>query len=223
MSLQGLRDIITPFSCHIIVMKKVSIYIPVYNGALYLERSLEAVFQQTIPFTEIIVIDDGSQDDSVSIAQWYPLKIISHNYNRGVALARNTGVKNCHGELVASIDVDCVLERHWLEKCLPFFDDASVAGVGGMLCEPMHKKVADRWRSINLVQHFGNETRGVVYLSGSNTLYRKSDLVSVGLYDPRFRRHHEDIDISERLIRAGKKLIYTGEARVSHIKEDTVY
>jgi len=204
-------------------MKKVSVYIPVYNGALYLERTFEGLFQQTIPFAEIIIVDDGSQDNTVSVARQYPVKIISHNYNKGVALARNTGIENSYYELVASVDVDCILDTHWLEKCMPFFDDVSVAGVGGKLLESMKARVCDVWRGINLIQHFGNGIKEVTYLSGSNTIYRKHDLMSVGLYNPHFQFHHEDIDISKRLIRTGKRLMYTDEARVFHIKQDTVY
>jgi len=204
-------------------MNKVSIYIPVYNGELYLDRTLEAIFQQTVPFSEIIVINDGSQDNTVQIAEQYPVKIISHNYNKGIALARNTGVENCGCELVASVDADCVLDKHWLEECILFFEDESVAGVGGKLCEEMKKRVPDRWRRINLIQHFGDETKEISFISGSNTIFRKDDLFKVGLYNQNFKLYYEDIDLSERLIRSGRRLIYAHRARVSHIRQDTVY
>ncbi|MBU1863687.1 MAG: glycosyltransferase family 2 protein [Candidatus Omnitrophica bacterium] len=203
-------------------MEKVSVYIPVYNGALYLDKTLEGILQQTIPFAEIIIIDDGSQDNSVQIAQQYPVKIISHKSNQGIALTRNTGVQHCCYELVASVDADCVLDRRWLERCLPFFDNPSITGVGGKLDEAKEDTCVNAWRSIHLIQHFGETVKEVSFLPGSNTLFRKKELCSIGLYNAYYRLYHEDIDLSERLIQAGKKLMYTSKAQAFHIKKDTL-
>jgi len=199
------------------------VYIPVYNGAPYLAQTLEALLQQTVPFAEIIVVNDGSRDNSEIIARTYPVKVVSHNSNKGIALARNSGVQQCLHDFVASVDVDCVLDGKWLEECLSFFNDDAVVGVGGVLLEAGSSVLADEWRAINLVQHFGDGVKTVPYLSGSNTIYRKQALMDTGLYDGCFQLHHEDIDISRKLSQAGKKLIYTSKARAFHIKRDNWY
>ena len=63
----------------------------------------------------------------------------------------------------------------------------------------------------------------VMFLSGSNVIFRKEVLQNVALYEEKFKRNHEDTSMSEKIIASGKKLIYFPKARVTHIKKDTVY
>ena len=84
----------------------VSVIIPVYNGTSYLRSALESVFAQTYRPFEVIVVDDGSTDDSGEIAQSFPEVRYIHQANQGVAVARNTGLKDARGEFVAFLDQD---------------------------------------------------------------------------------------------------------------------
>ncbi len=87
---------------------KVSLYIPCYNAERYIARAIEGALRQTNALDEILVVDDGSKDGTREIASRYPVRIISHDRNRGLAAARNTGFRNARNELVASLDADCV-------------------------------------------------------------------------------------------------------------------
>ena len=84
----------------------VSVIIPVYNGARYLREALESVFAQTYRPFEVIVVDDGSSDDSGKIAQSFPDVRYIHQANQGVAAARNNGIEAARGEFLAFIDQD---------------------------------------------------------------------------------------------------------------------
>lgn len=84
----------------------VSVIIPVYNGGRYLRAALESVFAQTYRAFEVIVIDDGSTDDSAAIAQSFPDVRYIHQSNQGVAAARNNGIEAARGEFFAFIDQD---------------------------------------------------------------------------------------------------------------------
>lgn len=201
-------------------MQKVSLYIPVYNCAAYLDRVLNAVFRQTVPFSEVILVDDGSRDETVAIAQQYAVTIVRHSENRGIGAARNTGIAQCSCEFVASVDGDCVPDLRWLERCLSVMADERVLGVGGKLLDGDLRRVADEWRAVNLKQHFGERTKKVPFLPGSNTVYRKKALYACGLYDPQCMRHHEDTVLSKKMIAYGD-LIYCAEAQVWHCKKDT--
>jgi len=183
-------------------MTNISIYIPIYNGEQYIGKTLEAVFNQSVKFAEVIIVDDGSGDNSVAVAKQFPVRVITHEENKGIAQARNTGIKHCTHELIASVDADCVLNPDWLETCLPYFEDPLVVGVGGKLNEGEHRCCADWWRSVNLIQHFGEQTKTVAYLSGSNTIFRKANIISVGLYNTSYRKHHEDVDVCARLMQS---------------------
>src|SRR6185503_10685376 len=84
----------------------VSVIIPVYNGGRYLRAALESVFEQTYRPFEVIVVDDGSVDDSGVIAQSFPEVRYMHQANQGVAAARNNGIDAARGELLAFLDQD---------------------------------------------------------------------------------------------------------------------
>lgn len=84
----------------------VSVIIPVYNGARYLRTALESVFAQTYRPLEVIVVDDGSVDDSGVIAQSFDDVRYIHQANQGVAAARNHGIEAARGEFFAFLDQD---------------------------------------------------------------------------------------------------------------------
>ena len=84
----------------------VSVIIPVYNGARHLRAALESVFAQTYPSFEVILVDDGSVDDSSIIAQSFPEVRYIHQTNQGVAAARNRGIEVARGEFLAFLDQD---------------------------------------------------------------------------------------------------------------------
>ena len=83
----------------------VSVIIPCYNSARYLAETIESVLAQTYPRVEIILIDDGSSDETANIAQGYPLNYV-YQTNRGISAARNTGVLHSQGKYVLFLDHD---------------------------------------------------------------------------------------------------------------------
>jgi glycosyltransferase involved in cell wall biosynthesis len=96
-------------------LPRVSVIIPVYNGAATIERALKSVFEQTFTDFEIVVVDDGSTDDTPSVLAKFGDRIrMFRQPNRGFPGARNTGVATSRGELIALIDHD----DQWLPRKL---------------------------------------------------------------------------------------------------------
>lgn len=94
---------------------KISVVIPTFNRAHTLERCLDSVLKQTLLPLEVIVVDDGSTDETESLLKKYGEKIVYlKTENRGVSAARNHAVKNSHGDWIALLDSD----DEWLEKRL---------------------------------------------------------------------------------------------------------
>lgn len=88
-------------------MPKISLIIPVYNEENYLKRCLESVLNQTKPFKEVIIIDDGSTDGSQKILEDYLSKFnIFYDVNHGVSHARNWGISLSHGDYITFLDSD---------------------------------------------------------------------------------------------------------------------
>lgn len=102
----------------------VSIITPCYNGAKYISETIESVMAQTYLNWEMIVIDDGSEDNSVEIVRKYSerderIKLIQQS-NSGSAVARNNGIRSCNGQYIALLDADDLWLPRFLEKQITF-------------------------------------------------------------------------------------------------------
>jgi glycosyltransferase involved in cell wall biosynthesis len=95
----------------------ISVVIPAYNGEVFLSQAIESAVGQTWPRTEVVVVDDGSTDRSAEIAGSYPVKLLRQD-NRGVAAARNRGVHEAEGDLLAFLDQDDMFQPQKLERQL---------------------------------------------------------------------------------------------------------
>ena len=96
-------------------MPKFSVIIPVYNVEKYIRRCITSVINQTFKDYEIIVINDGSTDNSIEIAKEFPVKIINSPHV-SVSEARNLGVKKAKGEYILFLDSDDYWDNDLLKK-----------------------------------------------------------------------------------------------------------
>jgi glycosyltransferase involved in cell wall biosynthesis len=202
---------------------RTSVYVPCYNAASTLGACLESLCRQTGSVGEIVVVDDGSTDESARVAKRFPVTVLTHDGNRGLSAARNTAVQYLRTEFIASLDADCVAASDWLALLEEAMSDPSLAGAGGMVAESGGRGVCDRWRAAHMPQHWGNDPCRPKFLFGANTLFRRSALLAAGLYDERYTRNYEDVDISHRLLRAGRELYYEPRARVEHLRRDSLH
>ncbi len=205
---------------------KVTAYIPCFNGASFLPGTISAILNQTHPPDELLIIDDGSTDNTAEMATRYPVRVISHEKNKGLAAARNTAIANARYPLLAAFDVDAVADPAWLASVLDAFQDTQVAGAGGRLLEHYRDTPPDLWRSLQLGQDLGELPIVISWpmpkrLGGFGTVFRTSILREVGGYDERFRTNYEDVDMCIRVLRAGHKLIFEPRAVMRHMRRDT--
>ena len=96
-------------------MPKFSIIIPVYNVEKYIKKCLDSVFTQTEKDYEVIVVNDGTKDNSMDIVKNYDVKIVNQK-NQGLSEARNTGLKNAKGEYILFLDSDDYIEKDLLKE-----------------------------------------------------------------------------------------------------------
>jgi len=88
---------------------KVSIVVPTYNRADFLPKAIQSVLNQTYRDWEMIIVDDGSTDNTEEVVKGYKeerIRYIVHKYNLGLSAARNTGIKNSRGKYIALLDSD---------------------------------------------------------------------------------------------------------------------
>ena len=203
----------------------VSFYIPAYNVEKYMADALDGLFRMNYPLHEVIVVDDGCQDASIEIARRYPVRIVSHAENRGLAAARNSAFQAADGTYVGAIDTDAVPEPDYLLHAMLEFENAceNLAGVGGKLIEHYATTPADKWRALTLAQHRGSVRQyGEVGLFGSNTVFLRDAVLSVGGYDERRRTNGEDHALCNALTVHGYAQAYTPHAIANHYRRDTI-
>jgi glycosyltransferase involved in cell wall biosynthesis len=115
----------------------VSVIIPCHNQAHFLSEAIESVLSQTYPHFEIVVVDDGSTDNTQEVASSYPGVRCVRQENQGLAAARNTGIRRSRGEYLVFLDAD--------DRLLP---DALEAGLSALKDHPECAFVAGRYRYI---------------------------------------------------------------------------
>lgn len=198
----------------------VTVAIPCYNGAQYVGSAIEAILHQTYPVDELLVIDDGSTDDSDEIINRYPVNLVQHRQNRGLAAARNTAVDAATGDVIVFVDVDAYADPELVALLLGGYDHPSVAGVGGQGIEANIQSLADRWRRAHASQSHGPRRKNVEFLYGLCMSFRREALRHVGGFNPGLRTNAEDVDIGLRLNAAGFRLLYEPGAKVYHQRTD---
>ncbi|MBT0395902.1 glycosyltransferase family 2 protein [Morganella morganii subsp. morganii] len=117
-------------------MKKVSVLVPVYNVAPFVESSLQSILNQTYDNIEIIIVDDASTDNTHDICkklkeQYDNITIIQNNENRGISESLNTGLRFCTGDYIARADGDDLLDIDRIKKQVEFLENNSAYGVVG--------------------------------------------------------------------------------------------
>ena len=129
---------------------KVSIILPTCDRAEMTRRCLDALSAQTHPNLEVIVVDDGSRDDTPAMLkdfaaehEKFPLLVLTNPSNRGANFSRNRGVAASSGELVAFLDSDCLAEPNWIEELVNVMHDPQVGAVTGLVLDPPPKSIYD--------------------------------------------------------------------------------
>jgi len=183
---------------------RVSVIIPTYNRAAYLQEALESIFQQTLPPAEVIVVDDGSTDDTEEVVRRarVPVQFVRQEH-QGVVAARNLGLQKATGDLIAWLDSDDLWEPNFLETTVSLLaKDRTLDGVytgiaiidadGVRLGTSTHVEPPERLSDVL--------TRQVVISTTSSIVIRKTCYDQVGGFDARFRIK-EDADMWLRMAR----------------------
>ena len=194
----------------------VSLYIPCRNAENHIERTLESVFPQTYPLCQVIVVDDGSTDQTLRVLNSYPVQVVQHPEAMGITETRNTALKNVRGEFVAAVDGDVVLEADWLERIMANFSQRSIGGVGGRIIETNTESLAGQWIIAHRNPDGGQEKKNPSCLPTTAVVYRRQALLEIGGFNDDKRYDHSDLDASMRVVMIGYRLGYEPKAICHH-------
>ncbi len=175
---------------------KYTIIIPSYNQQDYLADAIESALDQTVP-CEVIVIDDGSTDNSLAIARNYEprIKVISQ-VNKGLSSARNTGIMNATGDYILPLDADDILLSNCVETMMKY--DADIIA-------PSLKLFGLHENELILAQATLKDFREANRI-GYFSAIRKSKLLEIGGYSPRMTWGYEDLHLWINLLSTGASL-----------------
>jgi len=184
-------------------MSTVSVVIPAYNSAHLLHRSLASVLRQTRPVEEVLVVNDGSTDETAALLTRYAAPVRSlYQPNGGLSSARNLGIRNALGEWVAFLDADDQWLPEKIERQLRVAADNPEAGVIytdafviGLQGEPLGRYLDGKgpmsgWIFDRLLEAF--------FVLPSTTMIRRQLLIDAGMFTDSLRRT-EDYDLCLRL------------------------
>jgi GT2 family glycosyltransferase len=202
---------------------RVSVVVCSFNGGRTLRATLEGVERLEYPELEVIVVDDGSTDDTPSVAAAFDVRLI-RTPNRGLASARNVGAGAATGEIVVYLDADAWPDPHWLHYLADTFDRTRSAAVGGPNIPPRGSNaVAESVaRSPGGPVHVLVSDAEAEHIPGCNFAIRKAVLEKAGGFDPQFRAAGDDVDLCWRLQEAGQRIGFSPAAVVWHERRDSV-
>ena len=220
-----------------------SVVICSLNGAAGVDRCLRALAAQKDVELQIIVVDDGSTDDTSAVAREHSATVVRHETNRGLSAARNTGIRAATADIVAFLDDDCEPQPEWARELLDAYEN-DVIGVGGPIIPdgpesfmlgflqrnnpllPLEMNLAHSEKLLYRLYLYvlrqwapqqRQDMREVYTLVGANMSFVRNVIAEVSA-DERFRFGGDELDICLRLRRrfpAGR-LVVTPNAIVRH-------
>ncbi len=201
---------------------QVTILVPAYNEGKVLEAAVESLMAIDYPHFEVLVVDDGSTDDTfgqaLRLSAVYGsqrLRVITQS-NGGKAMALNNGIANARGELVLCMDGDSRLERQTLKQAVRHFRDPGVGAVAGNVRVVNRLNILSKLQALeyieglNLVRTAQAFFRNVTIIPGPIGVFRKVTLEQVGGYHK--DTYAEDCDLTLRILVAGWKIKFERKA-----------
>jgi len=204
-------------------MVKASVIIPAYNAEKTVRECIQGVLNQTQKDFELIVVDDGSTDNTPKIVESFKKAKLLKQQNGGPAKARNAGAKMAKGDVLVFTDSDCVAEKNWLEGMLKPFSDKSVVGVQGAYKTKQQSAVA-RFVQYEIEERYDRMKRSskLDWVGSYSAAYQKKMFLEAGGFDESFPvASGEDPALSYTMAEKGK-LVFNPKAIVYHQHPETV-
>ena len=203
---------------------RVSVIVCSYNGGKTLDRCLESLKEVDYPNYEVVLVDDGSKDNTPEIAARHPWIVSIRQENRGLSFARNVGGHAATGEIIAYTDSDCMADPDWLYYLVHTITSGEYAGVGGPNISPP----AEDWIQACVSAAPGGPSHVLLtdvvaeHIPGCNMAFYKWAFEKVGGFDPEYRKAGDDVDFCWRLQQEGEVIAFSPAAIVWHYRRFTL-
>lgn len=202
-----------------------SIIIPTFNGADRIGNCLGALLKEKAHNdVEIIVVSDGSTDNTADVVRRYPTVRLVSQTHAGPAAARNRGALEACGEIILFTDDDCVPAPNWLNAMRASFRDLAVVGAKGVyrtsqkcpIARFVQAEYEDRYRLMTALEH-------IDFVDTYSAAFRRASFLAIGGYDTSFPvACAEDVDLSYRMSAEGWIMKFVPSAVVYHTHPGTL-
>jgi len=208
-----------------------SVVICTYNRAGYLKKCLDSMLNQNYDNFEVIVVNGPSTDETENLLKKYPFKVIQQKEKGGLSAARNLGIKEAKGEIIAFIDDDGIADESWLYELTKLYTTEDIVSVGGKIM-PIWLSEKPEWYTNQLGSYLSlldisQNIKQIVFPDcpyGCNMSFKKSIFNVVGYFDVSFGRclsknnllSGEEVDLCKRINERGYKILYNPKAIVHH-------
>ena len=182
----------------------ISVVIPLYNKEKSITTTLESVLAQSYTDYEVIVVDDGSTDNSASVVESIISSFQHSNIqlfskpNGGVSSARNFGIEKSSGEYVAFLDGDDIWDKDFLKAMIMLIEEYPGKSIYGLGCAQIKRGEKLEMKN-NYYRGESKWSYATMAFTGSSACVNKNDAIEVGLFDARMT-HGEDLDMWWRLM-----------------------
>lgn len=210
----------------------ISLIIPNWNGLHHLQTCLDAVFEQTWPHYEVVLVDNGSSDGSCQfVADNYPeVRIVRLERNLGFAGGTNLGIRSSASDYVATLNNDTQAEPAWLEELVEAMESHPRVGMvaSKMLFHDQREVINSAGIAVDragmawdlqggVPDHGEGQPYDVFGPCAGAALYRRAMLAQIGPFDEDYFSYLEDVDLAWRARATGWRCLYMPSARVYHV------
>lgn len=202
----------------------ISIIIPVHNGEKTIGECIDSLLNQTRKPDEIIVIDDGSEDNTKKILKKIKgIKLLEQGH-KGPAAARNLGTRKARGEIVLFTDSDCTPDRNWVSEMMKPFEDKKIVGVQGVY-RTRQKDLVARFTQLEIEDRYDRmrKREDIDFIGSYSAGYRRKIFLKFGGFDESFTSASgEDPELSFKISKAGHRMVFNEKAAVYHKHVDSL-
>ncbi len=206
-------------------LARISVIIPTYNRVVELSECLMSLREQSLLPSEVLVVDDGSTDNTADIVRQWNATLIMSGGGRQANYCRNLGASRATGDILVFFDSDTVASADTLEVMLTTLSDPSVDAVVGLYSvRHRHQNAASQYKNLWIRYSYLKCAGHIDWIFGAVSAIRKDAFLKAGGFDRTMMMTHggEDLELGKRMATHNLKIVLNPACEVEHLKKHTL-